>query len=296
MLTGIKMEKLLQEAGIPTNVFKCLIGGGKVGKMLLELPLNGYFFTGSYKTGDYIYQEVAKKMVLCQMELGGKDPMYVSDHNSNIPLLAQAAAEGAFYNNGQSCCAVERIYVHTKLYKEFVQEFVKEVNSYKTGVPTKEGIFIGPLTRESQLGTLANQVSDALEKGAKLELGGKAAEGAGYYFEPTVLTKVDHEMLLMTEESFGPIIGIQEVQNKEEAMQLMNDTKYGLTSAIYTESKEEFEFMGQQMSSGTVYWNCCDRVSAYVPWSGVKGSGFGSTLSEEGIKAFVRPKAWQMKG
>jgi len=295
-LTGLEIEKLLLQSGVPSDVFKCLIGGAEVGQMLLELPLDAYFFTGSYKTGNYIYQQVAKKMVPCQMELGGKDPMYVSDHNSNIPLLAQAAAEGAFYNNGQSCCAVERIYVHTDIYQKFVEEFVKEVATYKSGMPTDEGTFIGPLTRESQLRVLANQVSDAIEKGAKLELGGKASEEIGHYFEPTVLTNVNHEMLVMTEESFGPIIGIQEVQNREESIQLMKNTEYGLTSAIYTESQDEFESMGQQMNSGTVYHNCCDRVSAHVPWSGRKGSGFGSTLSEEGIKAFVRVKAWQMKG
>jgi len=296
VLTGLEIEKLLLQSGVPSDVFKCLIGGVEVGQMLLELPLDGYFFTGSYKTGNYIYQQVAKKMVPCQMELGGKDPVYVSDHNSNIPWLAQAAAEGAFYNNGQSCCAVERIYVHTDIYQKFVEEFVKEVATYKSGMPADEGTFIGPLTRESQLDVLTNQVSDAIEKGAKLELGGKASEEAGHYFEPTVLTKVNHKMRVMTEESFGPIIGIQEVQNKEDAVLLMKDTKYGLTSAIYTESQDEFESMGQQMNSGTVYWNCCDRVSANVPWSGTGNSGVGTTLSEEGIKAFVRVKAWQMKG
>ena len=294
-LTGLEIEKMMNKAGVPKDVFKCLIGGGEVGQMLLNIPLDGYFFTGSYKTGNYIYQQVAKKMVPCQMELGGKDPLFVSEYNSNIKGVAQAAAEGAFYNNGQSCCAVERIYVHANVYQEFVEEFIKEVKTYKSGNPTEEGTYIGPLTRASQLDVLATQIGEALEKGAKLVLGGKASDGAGYYFEPTVLTNVNHEMLVMTEESFGPIIGVQEVQNNEVAIRLMKDTKYGLTSAIYTENQEEFELMGKQMTSGTVYWNCCDRVSANVPWSGTGNSGFGSTLSEEGIKAFVRGKAWQMK-
>ncbi|MCP4459839.1 MAG: aldehyde dehydrogenase family protein [Cytophagales bacterium] len=294
-LTGLEIEKLLQEAGVPADVFRSIVGGGEIGKILLNLPLDGYFFTGSNKTGSFIYQQVAKKMVTCQMELGGKDPMYVSERNSNILLLAQTAAEGAFYNNGQSCCAVERIYVHTEIYKEFLDEFVKEVSNYISGSPTDDGVFIGPLAREGQLDVLTNQVLDAIEKGAKLELGGKRMDRTGFYFEPTVFTNVNHMMLVMTEESFGPIIGIQEVKNSQEAVELMKDTEYGLTSAIYTEDRKEFEFLGKQMSSGTVYWNCCDRVSANVPWGGTGNSGFGSTLSEEGIKAFVKPKAWQMK-
>ncbi len=294
-LTGLEIERMMLEAGIPQSVFKCIIGAADVGQILLELPLDGYYFTGSYKTGSYIYQQVAAKMVPCQLELGGKDPLYVSENNSDISLVAMAAAEGAFYNNGQSCCAVERIYVHTNVYQEFVRRFIEQVNTYVSGDPLEESVFVGPLTRKNQLDVMTDQVKDAIDKGARLEIGGKVLERIGYYFEPTVLTNVSHEMLVMIEESFGPIIGIQEVQNNEEAISLMKDTAYGLTSAIYTEKKEEFMEMSEQMSSGTVYWNCCDRVSANVPWSGIGNSGFGSTLSEEGIKAFVKPKAWQMR-
>lgn len=294
-LTGLEIEKLILQAGIPSNVFKCLLGEGEVGQLLLDLPLEGYFFTGSYKTGQFIYNQVASKMVPCQMELGGKDPMYVSSSVSDIVEIAKGAAEGVFYNNGQSCCAVERIYVHTDIYDVFVAAFVEEVRSFRMGDPIVDGTFLGPLTRNNQREVLSNQVEQAIKLGAKLELGGLIKEGKGYYFEPTVLTHVNHAMLVMTEESFGPIIGIQKVENNIEAIQLMKDTEYGLTSSIFTADKEEFEWMGSQMNSGTVYWNCCDRVSANTPWSGRKHSGFGSTLSEEGVKAFVQSKAWHLR-
>ncbi len=295
-LTGLAIQKLLLQAGIPKNVFWCIIGGSKAGQALLELPLDGYFFTGSYKTGQYIYEQVAKKMVPCQMELGGNDPLYVSHHNSDINAVAKAAAEGAFYNNGQSCCAVERIYVHREVYDEFINDFVNEVKTYAVGSSTDPNVFIGPLTRPQQLDVLASQTKDAVSKGAQLLLGGKRLDRKGYYFEPTVLTNVNHEMDVMMEESFGPIIGVQKVQDHQEAINLMLDTPYGLTAAVYTENKDEFYEIGAAMNSGTVYWNCCDRVSPHVPWSGRSYSGIGSTLGEEGIKAFVKPKSWQMRG
>src|SRR5690606_25672361 len=143
-LTGIEIEKLMHEAGVPKEVFQVVIGAREAGEALLELPLDGYFFTGSYKTGQYIYQKVAPKMVPCGMELGGKDPLYITDEISDINNVAAGTADGAFYNNGQSCCAVERIYVHEKVYDAYVDAFVKEVKTYKAGLPTEEGVYVAP--------------------------------------------------------------------------------------------------------------------------------------------------------
>ena len=266
-----------------------------MGELLLELPFDGYFFTGSYKTGKYIYEKVASKMVPCQCELGGKDPLYVADDIADIKAVAAGTADGAFYNNGQSCCAVERIYVHEKIYDKYVDEFVREVRSWKTGSPTEEGIYLGPLTRKDQLGILEQQVSDALQKGATIVTGGNRINGKGYFFEPTVLTNVNHEMSVMKDESFGPIIGIMKVKNDEEAIQLMQDTEYGLTAAVYSSDKLRAEKILQQINTGSGYWNCCDRVSAALPWSGRKHSGFGVTLSHAGLRAFVKPKAWHLR-
>ena len=294
-LTGLHIERLLKEAGIPENVFQVAIGGAATGDKLLSLPLDGYFFTGSYKTGKYIYEKVAPKMVPCQCELGGKDPLYVTDDVEDIIAVAAGTADGAFYNNGQSCCAVERIYVHEKVYEAYVDAFVKEVASWKIGNPSEDGIYIGAISRQSQLEFLEQQVADAIAKGATLLTGGKRIEGDGYFFEPTVLTNVDHSMSIMREESFGPIIGIMKVSNDEEALQLMNDTSYGLTASVYSINRERAENILAATDAGTGYWNCCDRVSAALPWSGRKHSGFGATLSHAGIRAFSQPKAFQLR-
>ena len=295
-LTGLKIEKFLKAAGVPEDVFTVAVGAKKVGEQLLTMPLDGYFFTGSYRTGLYIYEKVAPKMVPCQLELGGKDPLYIADDIADIQSVAAGTADGAFYNNGQSCCAVERIYVHEKVYDRYVEEFVKEVKNYKIGQPTDDGIYIGALSRESQLDFLEKQVQDAIKKGATLLTGGKRIEGKGYFFEPTVLTDVNHKMDVMKAESFGPIIGIMKVKDDKEATKLKQDTDYGLTAAVYTLDKKRAERILRQINAGTSYWNCCDRVSAPLPWSGRKHSGFGATLSHAGIRAFVKPKAWHLRG
>ena len=295
-LTGLEIEKYLKQAGIPEKIFHVAAGAADVGKLLLDMPFDGYFFTGSYKTGQYIYEKCASKMVPCQCELGGKDPLYVADDVTDIAAVAAGTADGAFYNNGQSCCAVERIYVHEKVYDEYVDEFVKEVKSWKIGSPTEEGVYLGPLTRKDQLTVLKSQVTDALQKGASTFIGGDGINRKGYYFQPTVLVNVTHDMTVMKDESFGPVIGIMKVKNDEEAIRLMQDTEYGLTASVYSSRLERAENILEKINSGSGYWNCCDRVSAALPWSGRKHSGFGATLSHAGLRAFVRPKAWHLKG
>jgi len=295
-LTGLEIEKLLARAGVNENAFRVAIGGKEVGDFMLRLKCDGYFFTGSYKTGKYIYEKVAAKMVPCQLELGGKDPLYVADDITDIAAVAAATADGAFYNNGQSCCAVERIYVHENVYDEYVAAFVKEVRSWKLGFPTDEGVYFGALTRPEQLEVLENQVNEARAKGATLLLGGKRIVHDGNYFEPTILTDVDNKMKIMQEESFGPVIGIMKVKTDKEAIALMNDTEYGLTASVYSSSQERAEKILSQINSGTGYWNCCDRVTAGLPWAGRKHSGIGATLSHQGMRAFTKTKSWQMKG
>jgi len=294
-LTGLEIEKLLREAGVPENVFHIAVGGKETGEGLLQLPFDGYFFTGSYKTGKLIYEKVASKMVPCQCEMGGKDPLYVTDDIADMKNVAAATADGAFYNNGQSCCAVERIYVHEKVYDQYVGEFVNEVKSWKAGLPTEAGVYIGPLSRKEQLSVLEKQVKDAIQKGAAILTGGKKMDQKGFYFEPTVIINASHEMSLMRDESFGPVIGIMKVKNDKEAIELMQDTEYGLTASVYSNSKDRAEKILQQVNAGTGYWNCCDRVSAAVPWSGRKHSGFGATLSHTGLRAFTKPKAYHLR-
>ncbi len=295
-LTGLQIEKLLKQAGVPQEVFQVAIGAKETGAALLEMHFNGYFFTGSYQTGKYIYEKVAPKMVPCQLELGGKDPLYIAEDVADVAAAAIGTADGAFYNNGQSCCSVERIYVHEKNYEAYLSAFVEEVKSWKSGLPTTDGVYIGALTRKAQIAILENQIKDALNKGAKLVTGGKAPQGKGYYFEPTVLTEVTNDMLVMQEESFGPIIGIMKVKDDNEALKMMQDTDYGLTAAVYTADQSRAEKILAQLDAGSGYWNCCDRVSAALPWSGRKYSGIGATLSHQGLRAFTKPKGYHLRG
>ncbi len=294
-LTGIEIEKLLFEAGFPPEIFKLAIGGPEVGEILLSMPLDGYFFTGSYKTGQYIATKVASKLVPVGLELGGKDPLYVTNRVSSIKNVAASAVSGAFYNNGQSCCSVERIYVHEDVYDEFLDNFLKEVSKLKVGQPFDDGITQGAISRKEHLAYLENQIEDALSKGAKLEAGGKTITGPGFFFEPTVLTDVNHQMKVMKDETFGPIIGIQKVSNDAEALSLMNDTDYGLTASVFTSDKARAENLMAELDAGTCYLNCCDRVSGYTPWAGRKNSGLGATLSFHGLYVFTKTKAWHFR-
>jgi acyl-CoA reductase-like NAD-dependent aldehyde dehydrogenase len=291
----LAIQQLLYKAGIPENVFQSVVGKGNVGEILLNLPLDGYFFTGSYRTGKYIAEKVASKLVPVGLELGGKDPLYVMDDVTDIDKIAGAALEGVVYNNGQSCCAVERIYVQEKVYDQFVKSYTEQAKQLKVGNPMDKANNIGPLSRKEQQQFLLEQIKDAKDKGATVLYGGTAPDGKGYFIEPTVLIDVNHDMRVMKEESFGPVTGIQKVKDDAEALQLMQDTEYGLTAAIYSQSYERAEAMMKQINSGTVYWNCCDRVSGALPWSGRKNSGLGSTLSYQGIRAFVQPKAYHIR-
>ena len=293
-MTGLAMARLLHAAGVPDDIFTALIGGGEVGGALLEQRIDGVFFTGSHATGVKIAQAVGPRLVKLQLELGGKDPSYVCD-DAKLQSAAEALADGAMYNTGQSCCAVERIYVHEKIHDAFVAAFVATVNTFQVGDPMLEATYIGAITRSQQLEVLDAQVQDAIARGATLLTGGQRLSGPGNWYAPTVFSNVNHGMALMREESFGPLIGIQKVTSDEEAVNLMNDTRYGLTAGVFTPDKARAKQLLAQVRAGSVYWNCCDRVSPRLPWSGYGDSGIGLTLSTYGIQTFTRLKAWHLR-
>jgi acyl-CoA reductase-like NAD-dependent aldehyde dehydrogenase len=293
-LTGLAIGEMMHAAGVPADVFAVIIGAGAAGAALVSQPVDGVFFTGSYATGAKIAAACAPRMVKCQLELGGKDPVYVCE-DVDVKTAAESLADGAMYNAGQSCCAVERIYVHERIHDPFVDAFVTTVKGYKVGDPMDEQTYLGPLARAAQLDVLEYQIADAVAKGAKLLVGGKRIARPGNWFEASVLTGVGHSMELMREESFGPVIGIQKVAGDDEAVRLMNDTEYGLTAGVYTPDEARAKAILAQVRSGSAYWNCCDRVSPRLPWSGVGHSGIGLTLSTYGIQAFTRPKAWHLR-
>ena len=292
--TGLALVQLLQESGIPREVVAAIVGGGDTGAALLKPELDGLFFTGSYATGRKIAAALAGRMVKLQLELGGKDPVYVAD-DVDVATAAASTADGAFYNNGQSCCAIERLYVHERIFDFFVEAFVATVKTFKIGDPRDEATYIGPLTRSAQLEVLEKQVADAKQKGAQVLLGGERHPELRNVFLPTVLMNVNHTMAVMRDESFGPIIGLMRVRDDDEAVAFMNDSEYGLTAGVYSRDEARAQGILAQVRSGSAYWNCCDRVSPRLPWSGVGHSGVGLTLSRAGIQTFARPRAWHLR-
>ena len=293
-LTGLHIARLLHESGVPLDVFVPLVGRGDVGSALIAQDVDGVFFTGSYATGAKIAQTVGARFIKLQLELGGKDPTYVAE-DADPKIAAESLADGAMYNAGQSCCSVERVYVHESIHDAFVAAFVETVRGFRMGDPASEDTYIGAITRAPQLDVLDAQVADAKARGATLRIGGKRAAGPGNWFEPTVFTEVDHSMALMREESFGPVIGIQKVSGDAEALTLMNDTRYGLTAGMFTKNEARARALLAKVNAGSVYWNCCDRVSPRLPWSGHGDSGVGLTLSTLGIQTFTRPRAWHLR-
>jgi len=292
--TGVHIARLLHQAGVPAGVMQAVIGAGDIGGALLEQRIDGLFFTGSHATGVRIAQVLAPRLVKVQLELGGKDPSYVRA-DADVKAAAASLADGAMYNSGQSCCSVERIYVHESLHDAFVEHVLATVAGFKVGDPMDAATYIGAITRAAQLDVLDVQVADACAKGATLRCGGQRLPGPGNWYAPTVFTEVDHTMELMREESFGPIIGIQKVRNDDEAVALMNDTRYGLTAGVFTRDEARARELLARVNAGSVYWNCCDRVSPRLPWSGHGDSGIGLTLSTHGIQTFTRPKAWHLR-
>jgi len=293
-LTGLAIGEMMHAAGVPADVFSVILGAGETGATLVSQPVDGVFFTGSYATGAKIAAACAPRMVKCQLELGGKDPVYVCD-DVDVKTAAESLADGAMYNAGQSCCAVERLYVHERIHDRFIEAFVATVKGYKVGDPLDEQTYLGPLARAAQLEVLDQQIADAVAKGAKVVLGGKRIARTGNWFGASVLANANHTMALMRDETFGPVIGIQRVGGDDEAVRLMNDTEYGLTAGVYTPDEARAKAILAQVRSGSAYWNCCDRVSPRLPWSGVGHSGIGLTLSTYGIQTFTRPKAWHLR-
>lgn len=296
LLSGLLMARWLHESGVPKDVFQVISGRGDAGAALVEQPIDGVFFTGSVATGRKINEAASKKFIKVQLELGGKDPAYITD-DVDVKAAAESTSDGAMYNTGQSCCSVERIYVHEKIYDLFVEEFVKSVNSFKLGSPEEESTYIGALTRgQPALDFLLTQIEDAKQKGGIIITGGKRAETeTGVFLEPTVVVNASHSMALMRDESFGPVIGIMKVKNDAEAQALMNDTEYGLTAAVYCRDENRARRILSGVNAGSAYINCCDRVSPRLPWSGRGNSGVGLTLSTYGIETFTRPKAWHIR-
>jgi acyl-CoA reductase-like NAD-dependent aldehyde dehydrogenase len=251
-------------------------------------------FTGSVEGGREVYRQASGQLLDMGLELGGKDPALVCE-DANFNFAVANLVDGAFYNAGQSCCAVERIYVARSLFPRFVDAYVAEVEKYKVGNPEDNATDIGPLAQRKALDFMDFQISQAADRGAKVLTGGRRAPGRGYYFQPTVLVDVSHGMSVMMEESFGPVIGIMPVDTEVEGIRLMNDSPYGLTASIWTEDAARGEALAARTAAGTVYLNRCDYLDPELAWAGIKDSGHGCTLSHLGFHYLTRPKSFHLR-
>jgi acyl-CoA reductase-like NAD-dependent aldehyde dehydrogenase len=250
-------------------------------------------FTGSVGGGHAVQRAAAARFVGTGLELGGKDPAYVRADAPLAPTV-ENLVDGAYFNSGQSCCAVERIYVHRSVYEPFVEAFVDLTRQYRLGNPLERETTLGPMVRADAADNARVQIADAVKKGAKALLRLDDKPGTPY-LPPEVLVQVDHSMAVMTEETFGPVVGIQRVRDDEEAIRLMNDSRYGLTASIWTPDRDAALRIGERVETGTWFMNRCDYLDPALAWTGVKDSGRGCTLSRLGLESFTRPKSFHLR-
>jgi len=279
-----------EEIGGP-DVLDCVHGTGETGGALID-NVDFIQFTGSDRTGRKVMARAAETLTPVSLELGGKDPMIVLA-DADLDRAANAATWGGMFNSGQVCLSIERIYVEEPAYDEFVAKLTRAVGKLRQGAdgrkPEKD---VGAMTSPNQTAVVAEQVDEAIAKGARALTGGKRADGPGDYFEPTVLVDVDHTMKVMREETFGPVVGVMKVSDTEEALRLANDTRYGLAASVFGE-KRRAEQLGRRIEAGAV--NVNDVIVNYlamdVPMGGWKESGIGFRHGEQGIKKYTRPES-----
>jgi acyl-CoA reductase-like NAD-dependent aldehyde dehydrogenase len=281
-------------AGLPEGVFQYLHADhDRVARMIGDARVGFVAFTGSVGGGHAVQRAAAARFVATGLELGGKDPAYVRA-DAPLPATVENLVDGAFFNSGQSCCAVERVYVHVDLFKSFVEAFVALAREYRLGNPLERETTLGPMVRIDAADHVRAQIRDAVQKGAKPLLDGKDREGTAY-LPPQVLVEVHHGMAVMTEETFGPAVGIQPVRDDEEAIRLMNDSRYGLTASVWTVDSQAALRIGERVDTGTWFMNRCDYLDPALAWTGVKDSGRGCTLSRLGLESFTRPKSFHLR-
>ncbi|KGJ95677.1 aldehyde dehydrogenase family protein [Thalassotalea sp. ND16A] len=289
---GLHFEQAFGHIPGYENLIKHLIVDHQaLSEIISEAAIDHVIFTGSVAAGQSVYQHTAKQFNQCHLELGGKDGAYVAKDADPVKA-AVSIVDGAMYNAGQSCCGIERVYVHEKIYSAFLAKSEELIAGYNMADPMADDCDIGPLSRPQAAVEMQTQIMDAQLKGAKIILGGKTQIiGGSTFFQPTLLTDVNHQMRVMREENFGPIMPVMKVDSDEEALALINDSRYGLTSAIYTNDDELAETFAAQAQTGTVFRNRCDYLDPALPWTGYKDSGIGSGLSQYGFFCLTRPKA-----
>ncbi len=297
-LVAERFYDAIVEAGLPEGLFQYLhLSHDDTATVIRDERVQFVAFTGSVSGGHQIQKVASERFIGVGLELGGKDPAYVCA-DSNLEFTIANLVDGAFYNAGQSCCGIERIYVHESVYDKFVDGFVELTKQYKLGNPLDKETNLGPVAKKGVADTVNGQIEAALKAGAKALIDPALfpAKELGYnYLAPQVLVNVDHSMEVMTEESFGPVVGIMKVKDDEEALRLMNDSEYGLTASIWTEDEEKAISIGNRVETGTWFMNRCDYLDPYLSWTGVKNTGRGCTLSAIGYEQLTRPKSYHLR-
>ena len=298
MLCAERLQTAFDAAGLPAGVFQHVHAShSSVDSMIKDSRINFVVFTGSVDGGTSMERSAAGRFIGVATELGGKDPSYVRA-DADVDNAVGENVDGAFFNSGQSCCAIERIYVHEHVYDNFVEGFVDATRAYVLGNPLQNDTTIGPMVNTVAAEFVRNQIANALDAGARAlvtERDFAASQPATPYLGPTVLVDVDHTMSVMRDESFGPVIGIVKVRSDDEAVALMNDSQYGLTASIWTQDLEAAAALGNRIETGTVYMNRCDYVDPHLVWTGVKNTGHGIALSSRGFDPYVRLKSFHLK-
>jgi len=297
-LCAERLVEAFEGTGIPKGVFQFLHTDHLSTEKLIQHPNIDYVaFTGSVAGGAMVEKNAAGRFIGVGLELGGKDPAYVR-HDADIDHAVETLVDGALFNSGQSCCGIERIYVHHSIHDEFVQKAVALTKQYQLGNPTDANTTLGPLVRTEAANLVRNQIADAVSQGAIAHIDESlfpASVAGTPYLAPQILTKVNHSMQVMTEESFGPVVGIQSVSDDSQAVALMNDSQFGLTASVFTTDEEAAQQLGEQIQTGTFFVNRCDYLDPELAWTGVKNSGRGCTLSQIGFEMLTRPKSFHIK-
>ena len=297
-LAGERFAEALRAAGLPEGLFANLfLSHEQTARMLGSGKVDHATFTGSVEGGRAVERATAGSFTTLTLELGGKDPAYVRD-DCDLAAAVEGLVDGSFFNSGQSCCGVERIYVHEALWQPFLDGFVEAASRYRLGDPLDPDTGLGPMASARGAGQVRGQVREAVEAGACAHLPSQlftADPGEGPYLMPQVLTGVDHSMAVMREETFGPVAGIMKVTDDEEAVQLMNDSAFGLTASIWTRDLAAAERLAARVEAGTVFANRCDYLDPLLAWTGVKDSGRGASLGRFGFESVTRPKSLHLR-
>ena len=295
ILVGERLAEAFHAVGIPRDVFQNVyLDHDTTGKLISEASFNAINFTGSVGAGKSIEHSAAGTFSTVSTELGGKDPGYVMQ-DADLDAAVDTLIDGAMFNSGQCCCGIERIYVHESCFDHFVEKATALVNSYKLGNPLLQETTIGPMANIRFANEVRAQIDEAIADGAKAHISRFETDDGGTYLTPQILTHVTHDMRIMRDESFGPVVGIMPVSDDAQAIELMNDSEFGLTASLWTKNTERAEQIGRQLQTGTVFMNRCDYLDPALCWTGCKNTGRGAGLSEIGYNSLTRPKSYHLK-